>query len=123
VATLGELLPHLHAHALDIVQLRIGAAGITPALQRADAAFGLELPVVLCAAPGNVHAQLASVLPYCASVEVVEPLVAHGVYDTDVRIAGGEAIAGERAGHGLVLDPAALARASVAALPACGERA
>jgi hypothetical protein len=33
----------------------------------------LELPVMLVAAPGNMHAHLAAVMPYFMSVEVVDP--------------------------------------------------
>jgi len=107
-----SLLPHLHHHALDIVQVGTATRGITGALQLADAAFGFELPVALSDSPGNIHAHLGSVMPYCVSMEVVDPEPAAGVLSSDVRIEDGWAIAGDRAGHGLTIDRHALAKAA-----------
>jgi L-alanine-DL-glutamate epimerase-like enolase superfamily enzyme len=69
-SSVGEYLPFLHARSLDIVQLDTARVGISGALQLADAAFGLELPVALAGSPDNLHVHLAAALPYCASVEV-----------------------------------------------------
>ena len=66
-----EYLAHFHAHALDVVMLGVGSGGVTGALQVADTAYGFELPVVLADSPGNLHAHLASAMPYCMSMEVV----------------------------------------------------
>lgn len=104
-------LPHFHHRSLDIVQIDTARCGITGSLQLADAAFGFELPVVLCVSPGNFAAHLAGALPYFMSMEVACPQ-STSVIGTDVRIEGGCAIAGDRPGHGLQLDAAALVSAS-----------
>lgn len=115
--TLGDFLPHFHHRSLDIVQVGTRHGGITGALQLADAAFGFELPVMLCASPGNMHAHLGAAMPYCMSLEVAEPAPAGGVFTSDVRIEDGWAVAGDRPGNGLSVDREALARASIARGP------
>ena len=76
---MGEFLPHFHHRSADVIQLELGAVGITGALELADAAYGFELPVTLVESPGNIHAHLAGVMPYFMSLEVIDPLpaVAH----------------------------------------------
>ena len=74
LASLAEFLPHFQHRSADVVQIDIGAIGITAALQLADAAFGYELPVTLSAVPGNIHAHLAGAMPYFMSLEVVDPV-------------------------------------------------
>lgn len=101
-AAIGEFLPHLERRSADVVQVDINAIGITGALQVADAAFGLELPVTLSAAPGNIHAHLAGVMPYSMSVEIVDPEPATRFFNSGVRIEGGWAVAGDAPGNGLV---------------------
>ncbi len=95
-------LPHFHHHALDIVQLGVANGGITGALQLADTAFGFELPVALSASPGHVNAHLGAVMPNCMSLEVVDDEPHAAFFNSDVRIEGGRAVAGDRPGHGLV---------------------
>jgi L-alanine-DL-glutamate epimerase-like enolase superfamily enzyme len=102
-ATIGEFLPHLQRRSADVIQADINTIGITGALQVADAAFGLELPVTLSAAPGNIHAHLAGVMPHFMSVEIVDPVQATRLFTSDVRIVDGWAIAGDAPGNGLVL--------------------
>jgi L-alanine-DL-glutamate epimerase-like enolase superfamily enzyme len=99
-AGIAQFLPHLRQRSADIVQIDIGAVGITAALQIADAAYGLELPVTLAAAAGNLHAQVAGVMPNCMSVEIVDPEPPSWLA-SDVRVAGGRAIAGDLPGNGL----------------------
>jgi L-alanine-DL-glutamate epimerase-like enolase superfamily enzyme len=99
---IADYLPHLRQRSVDVVQIDIGAVGITAALQIADAAYGLELPVTLAAVAGNIHAQVAGSMPNCMSVEIVDP-VPPGWLVSDVRIAGGRAIAGDAPGNGLRL--------------------
>lgn len=101
-AGIAEFLPHLRQRSADIVQIDIGAIGITAALQIADAAYGLELPVTLAAAAGNLHAQVAGIMPNCMSVEIVDPDPPKWLR-SDVRVAGGRAIAGDLPGNGLRL--------------------
>jgi L-alanine-DL-glutamate epimerase-like enolase superfamily enzyme len=113
LATPGEFLPHFRHRSADVIQLDIGAVGITGALQLADAAFGYELPVTLTASPGNIQAHLAGVLPYFMSVEIVDPLPPAELCASDVRIEQGLAIAGDAPGNGL-----ALSRAIATAKPA-----
>lgn len=102
-ATIGEFLPHLEHRSADVVQVDINTIGITGALQVADAAFGLELPVTLSAAPGNVHVHLAGVMPYFMSVEIVDPEPVTRFLASDVRIKDGWAVAGDAPGNGLML--------------------
>jgi L-alanine-DL-glutamate epimerase-like enolase superfamily enzyme len=116
----GAALPSVHAYlsylqhrCVDIVQIDIARVGITGAMQVADAAFGFELPVALCASIGNVGAHAAAALPYCMSMEVIAPEAGNQL-DSDVRIEGGWAIAGDRTGHGVALDFAALETTSPA---------
>jgi L-alanine-DL-glutamate epimerase-like enolase superfamily enzyme len=108
----GDFLPHFQCHALDVVQVDAASVGITGALQIADTAFGFELPVTLSRSPGNMHAHLGAVMPYCMSMAVVDPVLLGGVFTGDVRIEGGWAVAGDRPGNGLVIDQQALAKAS-----------
>jgi L-alanine-DL-glutamate epimerase-like enolase superfamily enzyme len=103
LATIGDFLPHFERRSADVVALDIGAVGITAALQIADAAYGLELPVTLAAVPGNIHAHLAGVMPYFMSVEIVDPEPATRFFASDVRIEDGWAVAGDAPGNGLVL--------------------
>jgi L-alanine-DL-glutamate epimerase-like enolase superfamily enzyme len=98
---LAQLLPHLHHRSLDIVQLDTACLGISAALQLADAAFGLELPVSLCDSPGNMNAQLAGALPSVVSLEVCNPARALDVLVSDVTIEHGWAVAGDHHGHGV----------------------
>lgn len=112
LAAPADYLAPLHHHALDIVQVDTAHVGITGALQIADTAYGFELPIVLTQSPGNLHAHLGAVMPYCMSMEVVEPVPAKGTLTTDVWIEDGWAIAGDRPGHGLMIDHEALAKAS-----------
>lgn len=104
LGTLGEFLPHFHHRSADVIEIDIGAVGITGALQLADAAYGFELPVTLSAAPGNIQAHLAGAMPYFMSVEIVDPVPPARAYSTDVRIEQGWAIAGDAPGNGLKLD-------------------
>jgi hypothetical protein len=75
------------------------------------------LPIALADSPGNLHAHLAAAMPYCMSMEVVDPIPATGVFTTDVRIEDGWAVGGDRPGHGLVIDQEALAKAAIDQLP------
>jgi len=99
---IADFLPHLRQRSADVVQIDIGAVGITAAMQIADAAYGLELPVTLAAATGNIHAQVAGVMPNCMSVEIVDPDPPAWL-QSDVRVAGGRATAGDAPGNGLRL--------------------
>jgi L-alanine-DL-glutamate epimerase-like enolase superfamily enzyme len=114
----ADFRTYFAAHSIDLVQVDLGVNGVTGALQLADSAFAFELPVMLCAARGNIHAQLAGAMPYVMAVEIASPGAPAGVLTTDVRIEGGCAIAGDAPGNGLVIDRAALARCCVDRLPA-----
>ncbi len=103
LATAAEFRAHFERRSVDIVQLDLATAGVTGALAIADAAFGLELPVMLMAAPGNIHAHLAGVIPGFMSMEVVDPSPTTAGYSTGVCIEGGWGVAGDAPGHGLVL--------------------
>ncbi|OGT81292.1 MAG: hypothetical protein A3H91_04655 [Gammaproteobacteria bacterium RIFCSPLOWO2_02_FULL_61_13] len=100
---LHDFLVCLRRRAADVIQLDLGRLGISGALQMADAAFGYELPVTLCAAPGNVHAHVAGVMPTLMSVEILDPTPGNAAFTTDVRIENGWAVAGDLPGNGIVL--------------------
>jgi L-alanine-DL-glutamate epimerase-like enolase superfamily enzyme len=102
-------LPLFRSMALDVVQIDISRTGITGALQIADTAYGLELPVTLCASPGNMAAHVAAVMPNFMSLEITDTRRANAVLGTDVRIEAGRAIAGDAVGNGLSIDSGALA--------------
>lgn len=108
LSTAADFLPYFRAMALDIVQLDISSTGITGALQIADTAYGLELPVTLCATPGNMAAHVAAAIPNFMSLEVADARSANGIIRSDVRIESGRAIAGDLPGHGLTIDPGAV---------------
>lgn len=108
LATVGEFLPHFHHRSADVIQIDVGAVGFTGALELADAAYGFELPVTLCEAPGNIHAHLAGVMPYFMSLEVVDPVPSTPIYTSDVRIEDGWAVASDAVGNGLTVDRRAL---------------
>ena len=112
LATRGEFLPHFQHRSADVIELDIGIVGITGALELADAAFGFELPVMLAEAPGNIHAHLASVMPYFMSMEVVDPAPRWPVFASVVRIEAGWATAGDAPGHGLTVNRDALGHAA-----------
>lgn len=111
--TTRDFLAHFRERSLDVVEISIANGGITAALEIADCAFGYELPVVLSATPGNVHAHLGAAMPYCMSLEIVDSLPARTVFDTGVKIVDGWAEAGDRPGLGLEIDRAALDRMAV----------
>jgi L-alanine-DL-glutamate epimerase-like enolase superfamily enzyme len=95
----GEFVPHFRERALDIIKIDTARHGVTGAMRLADAAFGFELPVLLAASPGDFHAHLAGAMPYCMGIEVTPRSAA---LTGDVRIEGGWATAGDRAGHGVL---------------------
>jgi len=120
-------LPWFQHHAANIIEIDIRNLGITGALQVADAAFGFELPVLLCAAPGNMHAHLATVMPNFMAMEVVdpttvvEPSVGGRMIAGDVTFADGRGYCGNARGNGLNANLELLARhAPSAANPEAG---
>jgi L-alanine-DL-glutamate epimerase-like enolase superfamily enzyme len=100
---LDDFLVCLRHRAADVMQLDIGRIGISGAMQVADAAFGYELPVTLCAVPGNVHAHAAGAMPMLMSVEILDPAPGNAAFTTDVHIENGWAVAGDLPGNGIVL--------------------
>ena len=94
----NDYLPYFRQGAIDVVQIDITRAGITGAIQIADAAYGLELPVTLCSSPANIAAHLSGVLPNFMSLEVIDPTPGN------VRIEDGRAIVGDLPGIGLTID-------------------
>ena len=115
--TLGDFLPYFHHRAADVIQISYGMGGISCALQIADAAYGYDLPVTLGGSPGLIHAHLATILPNFMTMEVVDAECSDGVFSSDIKIVDGWAILGDRPGHGLVIDRAALARQAVEKVP------
>lgn len=107
---------HFRVRSIDLVQVDPAVNGITASLQLADAAFGLELPVMLCATPGNVHVHLAGAMPYLMNAEI-SMRSPRAPYTDDVCIEDGCASAGDAPGNGIGIDRAALARYRVSKLP------
>lgn len=90
--------PRLDSFALDVVRVDPGRRGITGALQLSDAAYGYELPVLLCPTPGDVGAHLASVMPSFMGLAAGGALPA-GITSA-VRFEDGLAVADEEPGLG-----------------------
>jgi L-alanine-DL-glutamate epimerase-like enolase superfamily enzyme len=107
----ADYLPYFQQHAIDIVQINIRRTGVTAAQQIADTAYGLELPVTLCASPWNLAVHLAPAMPNFMSLEVTDPESSNELLASDIRIDNGRAIAGDSPGCGLAIDRAALAAA------------
>jgi L-alanine-DL-glutamate epimerase-like enolase superfamily enzyme len=108
--SLEPLLPHFHHRSVNILKIGAESGGITCALQKADAAYGFELPILLEASIGSLNAHLAGVLPYCMSLEVLALPGDEEYVTSDVSLEGGWASAGDRAGNGLQLERPARAR-------------
>lgn len=111
-ATASEYLPWFRHQAANVIEIDMHHFGVTGALQLADAAYGLELPVTLSAVPGNIHAHLAAVMPYFMSMEVTRPEVSAGPLRSDVHFEAGWGIAGDAPGNGLSVTPDALGNVS-----------
>jgi L-alanine-DL-glutamate epimerase-like enolase superfamily enzyme len=100
LSVVQDYLPHFHHGSANIVQIDLNYGGITGAMQLADAAFGFELPVVLSAISGNIHAHVAAAIPYCMSVEIAQDGLSDEV-GSSVRVEDGWVHVGEAVGHGL----------------------
>ena len=111
--TLGDFLPYFHHRSADVIQISSGMTGITGALQIADAAYGLELPVTLGGSAGILHAHLANAIPNCITVEVPHPEPETKVYEWDVKIENGFAILGDKPGLGITINYEELAKSEV----------
>ncbi len=111
--TLGDFLPYFHHRAADVIQVSQGMTGITGALQIADAAYGLELPVTLGGSTGIIHAHLANAIPNCITVEVPHPEPETKVYEWDVKIENGYAKLGDKQGLGITINYEELSKAKV----------
>ena len=111
--TLGDFLPYFHHRSADVIQVSHGMTGITGALQIADAAYGLELPVTLGGSTGIIHAHLANAIPNCITVEIPHPEPETKVYEWDVKIENGYAKLGDKHGLGITINYEELAKAKV----------
>ena len=115
--TFGDFLPYFHHQSADIIQVSSGMGGITCALQIADAAYGLELPVTLGNSPGLIHAHLAGAMPNFMTMEVSDGVPVDGVFTSDVTVADGWATAGDKPGLGIEIDRDALERQRIDMVP------
>ena len=106
--TLGEFLPYFDNRSADVIQVSWGMSGITSALQIADAAYAMELPITLGGSPGNMNAQLAPCMPNFLTLEVQVPEAEDNVIITDIKIKDGKALLGNAPGNGISIDFAAL---------------
>lgn len=104
-----QFLPAFRMQLFDVVQIDIHRTGITGALQIADAAFGLELPVLLTRSAGDVAAHLAMAQPNFMSLEIdSEDIVWHGL-ESSVDMVDGKALSEDGIGNGVEVDYAAMA--------------
>ncbi len=98
----------LIAHqAADILQIGVGAGGITGAMRIAQMADGFDLPVSVMNCPGNYMAHFAAVLPNHIWMEVVDA-GRDVVFSHDSRVEDGYIILGDRPGNGIQFDMAKL---------------
>ena len=101
---MGDFLPYFHHRSADVIQVSHGMTGITGALQIADAAYGLELPITLGGSAGILHAHIASAIPNCITIEIPHPEPETKAYKWDVKIENGLAVLGDKPGHGITID-------------------
>ena len=98
----------LIAHqAADILQIGVGAGGITGAMRVAQMADGFDLPVSVMNCPGNFMAHFAAVLPNHIWMEVVDAGQDRS-FDHDSRVEDGAIILGDKPGNGIAFDMAKL---------------
>ena len=102
--TLGEFLPYFDNRSADIIQVSCGMSGITSALQIADAAYAMELPVTLGGSSGNMNAQLAPCMPNFLTLEVQVPHPEDNIIITDIKIQDGQAVLGNAPGNGISIN-------------------
>ena len=95
--------------AADILQIGVGAGGITGAMRVAQMADGFDLPVSVMNCPGNYMAHFAAVLPNHIWMEVVDAGMDRS-FDHDSRIEDGYIILGDAPGNGIQFDMAKLER-------------
>ena len=94
----------LIAHrAADILQIGVGAGGITGAMRIAQMADGFDLPVSVMNCPGNYMAHFAAVLPNHIWMEVVDAGQDKS-FTHDSRVEDGYIILGDRPGNGIQFD-------------------
>ena len=70
--SLDDYVPLLQARAVDVLNVGVGATGITGAMKVADVAYAYETPVTMMNCPGNFMAHLAAVLPNHITMEVLD---------------------------------------------------
>ncbi|MCY3864016.1 MAG: mandelate racemase/muconate lactonizing enzyme family protein [Chloroflexi bacterium] len=105
----------LIAHqAADILQIGVGAGGITGAMRVAQMADGFDLPVSVMNCPGNYMAHFAAVLPNHIWMEVVDAGQDRS-FAHDSRVEDGYIILGDKPGNGIQFDVEKLERFRVAA--------
>ncbi len=93
--------------AADILQIGVGAGGITGAMRVAQMADGFDLPVSVMNCPGNFMAHFAAVLPNHIWMEVVDAGQDRS-FNHDSRVEDGYIILGDKPGNGIEFDMAKL---------------
>ena len=101
---MDDFLPYFDHESADVIQVSAGMSGITGALQIADCAYGLELPVTLGGSAGNFHAQLAVCMPNFLTMEIQSVESADNVISTDIKIQNGKAVLGNQPGNGISIN-------------------
>ena len=96
-------------HAADVLQIGVGAGGITGAMRVAQMADGFDLPVSVMNCPGNYMAHFAAVLPNHIWMEVVDAGQDRS-FTHDSRVEDGYIILGDTPGNGIQFDMAKLER-------------
>lgn len=99
----SDFRPLIAQRAADILQIGVGAGGITGAMRVAQMADGFDLPVSVMNCPGNYMAHFAAVLPNHIWMEVVDA-GRDVVFNHDSRVEDGYIILGDRPGNGIQFD-------------------
>ena len=100
---ISEFTPLIHHEAVDVVEVGVGASGITGALQVADLAYAYDLPVAMMNCPANFMAHVAAALPNHWMMEVAALGREVGM-TFDCTIEDGWIVLGDTPGHGMVFD-------------------
>jgi L-alanine-DL-glutamate epimerase-like enolase superfamily enzyme len=108
-------LPYLQHYAANVIELDIAVLGVSGCIQMADAAFGLELPVVLSDYAGHLPVQLFPAFATATSVEFAYRTCTMAGPSPAVSFEDGRVLAGTEPGNGLSIDRAALAAATTGA--------
>jgi L-alanine-DL-glutamate epimerase-like enolase superfamily enzyme len=108
----SEFMPLVANEAVDVIQIGVGASGITGGLQVADLAYAFEIPVSVMNCPGSYMAHFAACLPNHIWMEVFNAGRTVGM-TVDTRIEDGWIVLGDKPGLGITFDEELIQRLAV----------